>query len=153
MKLDTARKPLTDGKSYLRDWIEATYPEHGLGHSGSHAHNDEGGQCLAVRLYSCCLSILQQRLQLSSSINPLSLQGKKLHEQAWLFREELGRLYLCGGIFEECGIEQALEHALDLRDTLVEILVRIGTILIRGESLYLRCHFKRRGSFRGLNIL
>ena len=137
------RNPVTsssyiDQNAYLRDWINTTSYEEEPEFLSNGTQNVEADECLTARFYACCLRVLQKILQQLSAIGTVELEKKALDTQVRMLHEELGRLYLCGDGFANGEIGQALDHAQDLRNNILEILCGIGSLLTRGRCRYIQ---------------
>ena len=129
--------PLTDTKAYVHDWIETTSLQPKTRLLSSREGDEEADDCLTERLYACCLRILQEICRRLSAIDPDELERTGLDLQRRLLHEELGRLYLCGEGLTSREATTALENADDLRNSLLEILCGIGSLLAHSEYCYI----------------
>lgn len=109
---------------YTQKWLDTSCS--GLASPDESSVNFEEDQGFAARLYWACLRVLghlcgQAKDRLSSTLRPL------------LLKEELGKLYLWGESFGLGELDDALDHADDLRNIVLNLLGDVGRSLLRGK--------------------
>ena len=81
----------------------------------------------ASQFYSTCLQGFKQLCR-------QELEGYARGAQSYLLREELGKLYLWGESFNPGELDKALDEYEDLRDNVLDLLVNLGELVIRGKT-------------------
>ena len=133
MDLIEAGCRLNDDRTYLHEWIRFTSPEPAVEPSSEQGRNDEDDEHLTVRLYACCLRALQKISQQLAAIDPKRLENLGLPIKRRVMSEELGKLYLWGESITGVKVCKVLERADELRNSILEVLCGIGSLLVHGK--------------------
>ena len=123
----------TDDKTFLHDWIDTTCPDSANDISSGQVSNGEDDDCLAVRFHDCCLRVLQKISQQLAAIDPGELATLRLVGLERVCCQELGKLYLCGESFTSREVGKALERADELRNSILDVLCGLGSVLVHGK--------------------
>ena len=133
MDLIEAGCRLDDDRTYLHEWIRDTSPEPAEEPSSEQLRNVDDDEHLVVRFHACCLRALHKIFQQLSAIDPERLEKLGLPIKTRVLSEELGRLYLWGEGFASVKAGKALERADELRNSILEVLCGIGSLLVYGK--------------------
>ena len=133
----TARPSLANPQSYLHNWVDDRSQEQEQEPKlfGNDFQHFEANDCLTTQFHACCVCVLKNICQQLSTLGPPKLEKSGLDIELRILQEELARLYLCGDGFADGEMGTILDHAIELRDNLLEILCEIGTLLLDGKYL------------------
>ena len=81
----------------------------------------------ASQFYSMCLRGFQQ---LCRQVQ----EGYASGARSYLLKEELGKLYLWGESFSPGELDKALDEYEEIRDNVLDLLVNLGELIIRGKN-------------------
>jgi len=111
--------------AYVYDWVDSTSELQNVGTSDT-------DKSLAARLYAGCIIIL--RGVCSRISDPIASRS---FLKPWVLRQELGWLYLWGEGLGNGKLNKALGDADELRESVIEVLVSIGMLLVRSKFIFL----------------
>ena len=125
--VNSRKSQILPSQAYLNEWLQDNNQEHG---SETLCRNATDGEDLVVRLYTCCLEILQKELE---QIAILKHEYTTLEEPFRTLQASLGRLYLCGDGYANAELGDILAGSEELRNGILEIMSGMGLILTRGR--------------------
>lgn len=111
-------------RNWMQDWLYAQ-PNVSPEPDETSSDNNDNDQGFAARLYSLCLRLLRYLCQQEQIDSPKRSRVSGL-------KEELGRLYLWGEAFGNGKLDRALEYSDDVRGSVLESLMDIAKLLLRG---------------------
>ena len=117
-----------DYKGLMQQWLDtngSSYVDFTRTCTGERGIDREEG--FVSQFYSTCLEAFQQMCRQEQ-------QKYAPGARSYLLEEELGKLYLWGETFGPGELDKALFESEEIRDNVLDLLVNLGELVIRGKS-------------------
>lgn len=113
-------------RAYFRRQLEELVDGNQV-HSAAHIHDDV---CFVEIFYEACLKVFQQLWELI-----MGSETPSKSKQKSILRESLGRMVLWSDSLAHGQLDSILERSVNLKESVLECLVGIAEIIVKGNSV------------------